>query len=144
MIKRSECGSATVEFTVLTVVLLIPVAYLFMTLLSIQHAAFAAASAARQGARIVAEARVENAARMHVAAIGELTAHELGLDANAVSMQLECEATPCLSGGERIVVQTTIDMPLPLIPVMFAPALPTHVSLNATSIGVVNPYLVRP
>lgn len=142
--QAGERGSATVEFTALTLLLIIPVAYLLFTLLSVQHAAFAASSAARQGARIVAEARDEQRARLHVSAVGELTARELAIDDAAVSMQLQCEQTPCLTGGARIAVRATISMPLPLIPAMFAGVLPTHTQLTSTSIGVVNPYLERP
>lgn len=144
MTQVSERGSATVEFTVFTLILLIPIAYLFFTLLAIQQAAFASAAAARQGARIVAEARDENAARAQVAAIGELTATELGLESKAVAMQLECDATPCLQGGARIAVHTTIDLPLLFIPTLLSSHLASHVTLTSTSVGVVNPYLARP
>ncbi|MDO5727035.1 MAG: hypothetical protein Q4Q03_03825 [Bowdeniella nasicola] len=141
---QAERGSATVEFTAVTLLVIIPLTYLFLTLLTIQQAAFATAGAARHGARVVAEARSDDGLQTHLEAIEQLTAAQLHLDAHAVQLQLQCETTPGVRGGARVEVNATVVQPLPLIPQLFAFAVPTSIDLHSRAVAIVNPYLARP
>ena len=52
----SDSGSALIEFTWLSVILMVPLVYLVLSALSVQRAAFAVTEAARDGARAYATA----------------------------------------------------------------------------------------
>ncbi|OKL53646.1 hypothetical protein BSZ39_08470 [Bowdeniella nasicola] len=140
---HDENGAAVIEFVSITVLLLIPALYLIATLFSMQAATFAAEGTAREVARIMSEARSEDSARAHAQAVAQMSAHDLGLDADDVELSITCSTASCTDPKAYIDVVVTVDQPLPLIPMFLADRLGSRVSIAANAVGVANPYLER-
>lgn len=103
-----------VEFTFLSVLLLIPLLYLLLAVFTVQKAAFAVADGSRDAGRAVATAtggdgpaRAQAAARLDLA--------DQGLPLPAGALRVAC--TPdCSTAGARIDVALDLDVRLPLLP----------------------------
>lgn len=130
-------GSAAVEFLAVGVLLLVPIAYLVLTLGRVQAATFAAESAAREASRVVATApEGEELAEASVA----LALADQGFPAVPGTLSLECEADPCRSPRARVAAAVRIDVDLPLVPGFLAAALPTRVPVEVRRVAVVDRF----
>ena len=106
-----------IEFTILAVVLVVPLVYLLLAVFDVQRSAYGASSATREAARVfvrapsgaVAEERARQAAAVALADHGvELTDGEL---------TISCSASPCLTPGASVKISFRTAVQLPLIPV---------------------------
>ena len=131
-------GSAAVEFLAVGVLLLVPIAYLVLTLGRVQAATFAAESGAREASRVVAAApRGESAARAAVA----LALADQGFAPAAGDLALECAADPCRSPGAEVVATVRIEVDLPLVPGFLATAVPARVPVQVRRVAVVDRFV---
>ncbi|GAB78377.1 TadE-like protein [Austwickia chelonae] len=139
--RRSEDGSAVVEFVFLVVILLIPLIYLVLTVARLQAASFAVSTAAREAGRafVTAPRHVSPQARAEAAA--ELAYADHGLDGGRVTIR--CAADPCLSPDARIEVQAAVDVPLPLLPAFLSDAWPLTVRVDGSYGATVDRFRER-
>lgn len=137
---HSERGSMTVEVAFLLVLLVVPLFYLVATLGRAQAGAYAVTAAAREAGRaFVTAADAESAsARAQVAA--ELVLHAHGFEAGAGTVSLGCPDGSCLTPGGRVVVETTIEVPLPLVPDFMRATVPASIGLSAQHVESVDEY----
>jgi hypothetical protein len=116
--RRSEHGSALVEVTWLSVLLLVPLLYVVLSVFEVQRAAFAVDAATRAAGRAytLAPSQADAAARARAAA--SVAMADQGLTLSRGSMTLTCEPTPrdCLSSGSVVRVRMVRPVPLPLMP----------------------------
>jgi hypothetical protein len=128
----AEAGSALVELTWLGLLLLIPLVYVVITIVTVQRSAYGATEAARAAGRAfilapdlaTAEQRAYDAARLAMA--------DQGVSLRPQEMALDCSPTPqsCLEPGSTVRVEIHLQVRLPLIPaVMGSPA--ASVSVDA-------------
>lgn len=116
-LHEDESGSALVEFVVLAIVFLVPLAYLMMALFAIQSAAFAAEGAARDAGRVYAAAVDEASARGAADLTVAMAFEDFGLNLSGpASVEIECDADPCLTPGAVIRVTVSAGVRLPLLP----------------------------
>lgn len=111
-----EEGSATVEFVLLAVLLLIPVIYFLILTSQIQAASYASVAAADQAAKsaVAAPDPTESAGRVqHVV---DLTMADYGYPGGGHEVQVSCSANPCLEPGSTLSVRVDVRVPVPLIP----------------------------
>jgi len=123
-------GSASLEFLVVGLVLLVPLVYLVVALSAIQSAAFAAEGAARQAARVFVQSADEGSAGSAAQRALQFALADHGVD-GAASLAVSCSAEPCLTRREFVTVSVRVDVPLPFVP--FAAALPPAVQLSASA-----------
>lgn len=132
---RDERGSASVEFITLGVLLLVPLAYLMLSLASIQSAALCAEAAARNAGRLLAEDAVSAEAipRAETALAFALADH--GLPAEGSSIRVSClpEGKRCTDPEALVSVEVTVQAPLPLIPDFLDPQSRASIPVQATS-----------
>lgn len=128
-------GSASLEFLTLGTLLIVPLAYLMLTLSSLQGASIAAESAARNAARLLASdpesAETQSLAETTI----ELAASDHGFEPNSVERIVEC-ASPdgqCATPGAVLTVTVTIAVPLPFAPNLTGGAAPLSIPTSATS-----------
>jgi hypothetical protein len=119
--RRVEDGAAIIEFIVLGIGVLIPIAYLVSAASVVGAAAFASTQAAREAARAFASAATVTEARSSATAAARLAFadHDLGLPGDA--LQVHCVDGPCLSPGSTVDVVIDWAMPLPWLPFGMAP-----------------------
>ncbi len=135
--KRADRGSAVVEFTLFTIVALVPLAWAALSLQQfvVQHAAAQDAAGEALRAFLTAPSEPEGWRRADVAArlaIGE------SRGVRGVDVAVTCGTSPCLQPGTRVRVQVQVQSQLPAIPVLgVTPAMSTR----AEQYGVVDAYV---
>jgi len=129
-VRTDDRGNAMVEFTVLGMLLMIPLVYVVLTVFVVQKAAYAVTAATREAGRayVTAESGGEAAARAEAAAAIALGDHGLGLGPGQLAV--ECSANPCLTPGATVRVRLDLTVPLPLLPRVFAGRAPASVAVN--------------
>jgi|SRR6187402_685173 len=132
---RGEAGSASLEFIVVGLLLLVPLVYLVVALSALQSAAFGVEGAARQASRVyvqsVSGAAGEEAART---AIRETLA-DYGLDAASARVQVTCRPDPvrCLTRRGFVTVHVSVLVPLPLLPPVIVTSLPAGIPVDSVA-----------
>jgi Flp pilus assembly protein TadG len=133
-VRRDDRGSATVEFVV-------PLVYLVVTLGRLQAASFAVDSAARAGVRTFTRAPDDATAQSRAAAAVRLAVGDQGFAGGVPpTVQVTCSASPCLTSQGRVAVQVSLDVVLPGVPAVLDAVVPTHVTVRSTQLGVVDVF----
>ena len=109
-------GSAAVEFLAVGVLLLVPLAYLVLTLGRLQAATFAAESGAREASRVLARTDGEATARRWAEEAVVLALADQGFAAAPGALELECAADPCRSPEAVVAATVRVEVALPLLP----------------------------
>lgn len=116
--RRTERGTALIEVTWLSVLLLVPLLYVIVSVFEVQRSAYAVNAATRAAARAysMAPSQVEGSARARAAAA--VAMEDQGLHLSDASFGLDCDPDPgdCLSPGSVIRVRVAYPVPLPLVP----------------------------
>ncbi len=116
---KNEQGSASLEFIVATVALLVPLVALSVTTSDIASATFAATAASRQGVRAFTRSESVAQGSGHISAITQLAMEDHGLTGVDWNMDIDCSARSCRQRGSTVRVTVSIEVPL-----RFVPALP--------------------
>lgn len=137
-------GSASLEFVTAGIVLLVPLVYLILVLSAVQSGSFAAEGAARQAARVYAQA---GNAQQGIADAGravEFALADYGLSASAATMVVSCSPQPdsCLTRLGRITVSINTSVTLPLVPQILSVHVPLRIPLSATATEMVSRFAV--
>jgi hypothetical protein len=115
---RTERGSALVEVTWLSLLLLVPLVYVMLSVFAVQSGSFAVSGAARAAARAYSLAPDEATApgRARAAADVALADHEIRVGAAAVSITCRPDPSNCLAPGSIITAVVRHQVVLPLVP----------------------------
>jgi Flp pilus assembly protein TadG len=117
-VNRDESGSALVEMTWLSLLLLVPLVYILLAVFAVQSGSFAVSGAARAAARAYVLAPDEASApgRARTALAVALSDHDI--DAGEARMQVQCRPAPgnCLAPGSVVTVSVRHQVRLPLAP----------------------------
>lgn len=112
----AEQGSATVEFILLVVLLLIPVIYFMVLSGQVQSAGYASVAASEQAARAMADAPNDEAGHQRVEGTVDRTLHDYGIDRSQSEVIIECSQDPCVSGDGVVSATVVVRVRLPLVP----------------------------
>ena len=118
MRRRSESGTALIEVTWLSILLLIPLLYILLAVFEVQRSAFAVSAAARSAGRAYATAPDEASAMDRADAAADVALADQHLELGRSSLKVSCAPDPtnCLSPGSVISVEITHPVALPLMP----------------------------
>lgn len=116
--RRSQRGTALVEVTWLSVLLLVPLVYVVLAVFEVQRAAFAVSAATRAAARAYSLAPSQAAGEGRARAAAAVAMADQGLAATRGTFEVSCRPTPgsCLSPGSVIDVEISYPVVLPLVP----------------------------
>lgn len=110
--SRDDEGSAIVEFVWLAVLLMIPLVYVVLTALSVQRAAFASTTAAREAARAYATAGSDAEGEQRAEAAVALAMHDQGVDWSPNGRVISCGECSFAPGSVFSVdLHTTVSLP---------------------------------
>ena len=112
---RSDQGSALVEFVWLAVLLMIPVVYVVLAALSVQRAAFASTSAAREAARAYATAGSDAEGEQRAEAAVALAMHDQGVTWSPTGRVISC-GDCSFAPGSTFTVDIHMTVALPFVP----------------------------
>lgn len=134
-----ERGSMTVEVAFLLVLLVVPLFYLVGTLGRLQAGAYAVTAAAREAGRtfVTADAAGDAPGRAQAAAGLVFAAH--GFEEGEGGVAVSCTAA-CLEPGSNVLVDSSISVPLPLIPDFMRGAVPTTITLTSHHVEPVDEF----
>lgn len=135
----AERGSMTVEVAFLLVLLVVPLFYLVGTLGRVQAGAYAASAAAREAGRAFVTAADAGAAPVRAHAAAELVLDAHGFGPGDATLDLSCSGN-CLAPGSRVLVSTTVEVPLPLVPDFMRGRVPMSVSLSSQHVSPVDEF----
>lgn len=127
---RGDRGSAVLEFVVVGVALLIPVAYLALAAAAVQSQVLAGSQAVREAGRAFSTAASVPEARARAATATRLAFADHGLEPPSGGVRVTCVGGPCLAPGTSVDVRLEWSVPLPWVPVVtqaLAPAVPVSV-----------------
>ncbi len=135
---RDEKGSALVEITWLGLLLIIPLVYAVMTLITLQRSGFGATEAVRSAGRAYVLAPDIDSAAERALAAARLAMTDQGVELDPYDLTLLCQPTPasCLQPGSTVEVTLDLDVSLPLVPTLFG-AVPASIAVTASH---VEPY----
>ena len=112
----AERGSAVVEFTFLSVLLMVPLVYFIITVGQIQGGSFAVVGAADQAAKVfVAQPDPESGGIAAEQAV-MLALADHGHPAANATMETVCEPADCGAAGSAVTVTVHLNVPLPFVP----------------------------
>jgi hypothetical protein len=116
--RRGERGSALVEVTWLSVLLLMPLLYVVLAVFEVQRSAFALDAASRAAGRAYTLAPSEGEAAARAGAAAQVAMADQGLHLAPGSMVLSCDPEPraCLTPGSVVRVRIRYQVDLPLMP----------------------------
>ena len=130
-----ERGSASLEFIVAGLLLLVPLVYLVLTVSAVQGASLAVEGAARQASRVFVQADSPAEASAAAARAVEVTLADYGLDAADATVAISCRPNPsaCLTRRGFVTVTVRVSVPLPLAPPVLDVDVPAGVSVQSSS-----------
>lgn len=136
MHRASEQGSAVVEFTFLSLLLMVPVVYFIVTIGQIQGGSFAVVGAADQAAKVYVTQKDTSQGRAASEQAALLTLADYGHSAQRVTVDVACDRDDCLSAGTAVTVTVKLTVPLPMLPFGDTLSLDAaHLNASATQIA---------
>ncbi len=128
-------GSASLEFIVAGLLLLVPIVYLVLALSALQAASLAVDGAARQATRVFVQGASVAEARSAAARAIEVTLADFGVEADDAAVAISCRPHPgaCLTRRGFVTVTITVVVPLPLAPPVLDLGLPAGLPVSATA-----------
>ena len=109
-------GAAMLEFVVLAVVIVVPLAYLLMAVFDIQRTAYGATSATREAARVFVRADSTAEAEQQARAAAMVSLRDHGVEFEPDDLTISCSASPCLTPGGTVRIAYRASVRLPLVP----------------------------
>lgn len=132
---RNDDGSAALEFITVGVILLVPLAYLVLTLGAVQENLLGAEAAARHTARVMGQAEGAAMAAERGDAVLAGVIEEYGMDAASVAVSVTCTpaGSECPTAGATVIVTVSTHVSLPFVPEVFGLDRATSIPLEAAA-----------
>lgn len=133
--RRTDDGSASIEFLTVGLLLLVPLVYLVIALAGAQGGALGVEGAARQAARVFVQAQDEASAESAARDAIEVALGDVGMTAADARVRIACAPDPsrCLTRRGFVTVRIDATVPLPLVPQALATTLPLRIPVQATA-----------
>ena len=129
---RGERGSASLEFVVIALGVLIPILAVTVSVSDIQRAQFATVQIARQGVRAIALAPTVTAGEKVAKRVAALVQSDLGVSGTP-RLAVSCEPRPCGTIGSLYRLTVTLRVTLPMIPALPGLDVASRLPVSATA-----------
>ena len=114
--KPDDRGSAVIEFIVIGVLVLVPLAYISMCVLRVQAATVASSLAVREAGRAFVTADTVPDARARAMTAAKLALIDQGFELPARALSIRCSSGGCLQPESSVNVELTWTVDLPWLP----------------------------
>lgn len=114
--SRNDRGSASIEFIVVGVAIILPLIYIAITVLTLNAAQFASNQAARESARAFVTSTSNSAGNQRASFAANQAFADYGLTESEPEILITCDHVSCLTPGGRVSVEITTQVPLPFVP----------------------------
>ncbi|MGO4491662.1 hypothetical protein AB4Y86_06170 [Arthrobacter sp. 2YAF22_2] len=112
----AERGSAVVEFTFLSLLLMVPVVYFIITVGQLQGGSFAVVGAAEQAAKVYVAQPDAASGRAAAEQAVQLALADHGHPAENASLETSCDPADCSAAGTAVTITVHLTVPLPYVP----------------------------
>ena len=128
----SQSGSAVIEMTWLGLVLIVPLVYVVMTLVTVQRSAYGATEAARAAGRAYVLAPDVHTATDRAYEAARIAMLDQGVRLDPHSLVISCSPTAqsCLQPGSTVRIRIDLSVDLPLVPAVFGQSAAQHRRLH--------------
>ena len=138
-----DAGNAIVEFVYLAILLLVPLVYVLLTVFTVQRAAYAVSSAAREAGRVYATSETGEDAYERAFVAATIVMRDSGLDLSHDQLQIRCD-DGCLEPGSTVPVTIEYDVALPLLPRFLDGSAPASIEVSSSHLEVVDRFQAGP
>lgn len=114
--EPADRGSAVIEFIVIGVLVLVPLAYISMCVMRVQAATVASSLAVREAGRAFVTADTVPDARARAVTAARLALVDQGFELPARALSLRCSSGGCLQPESSVHVELTWSVDLPWLP----------------------------
>ncbi|MSO27682.1 MAG: pilus assembly protein [Candidatus Nanopelagicales bacterium] len=115
-LRAREDGNAVIEFLIIGVLVLIPMAYLVLCLMRVQAATFASTQAVREAGRAFNSADSVSQGQASARTAARLAFSDQGFDLPESALGISCPDSPCLAPGSVAEVSLNWQVMLPWVP----------------------------
>lgn len=136
---QDDAGNALVEFTVLALLLVVPLVYVLLSAFQVQRAAFGVTEAARQAGRAFARAESVEAGTQRAQAASRLALADQGIE-DAPPPVVECPTGACLAPGSTVRVTVSYVVRLPVLSLLAPGPEGVGIPVSATHLAVVDTF----
>ena len=112
----AERGSAVVEFTFLSLLLMVPLVYFIITMGQLQGGSFAVVGAADQAAKVFVAQPDAAGGRAAAEQAVLLALADHGHPAAEARVETSCTPADCMAAGSAVTVTVHLTVPLPFVP----------------------------
>ncbi|HSL38029.1 MAG TPA: hypothetical protein VK883_14500 [Arthrobacter sp.] len=112
----AQRGSAVVEFTFLSLLLMVPLVYFIITMGQLQGGSFAVVGAADQAAKVFVAQTDAAAGRAAAEQAVLLALADHGHAASNARVETSCAPADCMAAGSAVTVTVHLTVPLPFVP----------------------------
>lgn len=140
---HQDDGAAVVEFIVLVVLVIVPICYVIIAIMSVQSTAYAVTQAARESARAFTQSDSLTEARSAARVATRIALADQGVPVRGNELTVDCEGT-CLSPGSMIRVRVSTRVRLPFLPESLADSTIGAVPVSAEHLAIVDDYRDSP
>ncbi len=105
-----------VEFCVLAVFLMLPLAYVIVAVFRVQDGAYAAAAASREAGRVFVMAPDDATARTRAFTAAQISLRDHRLTLSSDQVTITCPHPQCLTPGAPVEVTVELDIAMPFVP----------------------------
>lgn len=120
MTQRDETGSALIEFTMLTLVVIVPLLYVLVAVFQVQRASFGVTAASLAATRAFVQSPDLATAERRWRHAADVTLADHGIADAQVTRRCEPQ---CFVSGSSVEVVITVEQPLPMMPTVFGDSL---------------------
>ncbi|MGL4173558.1 MAG: TadE family protein [Actinomycetota bacterium] len=137
----ADSGSALVEFTLLTMVLIVPLLYLVFTLGRIQAGMYAAQGAAREAGRVFVTTPDEARAHQQALTAAHVALQDQGFtSAELVELNVSCPAGHCRRPDSKIPIRVVVEVVFPGVPRGLSAVVPARLEVQAEHVATVDRF----
>lgn len=116
LLSEGERGSASIEFIVVGVAIILPLIYIAITVLTLNAAQFASHQAAREGVRAFVTSTSNASGNQRASIAANQAFADYGLAESEPEVAITCDHISCLTPGGSVSVEVTTQVPLPFVP----------------------------
>ncbi len=142
--RVDDRGAAMIEFIVIGVGVIVPLAYLAISAVTVQAAAFASTQAVREAGRAFSTSTTAQEGRARARVAAQLAFADQGIELPANALRITCAEGECLAPGSVVDVELDWSVPLPWLPGSLAADVPARIPIEATHRVPVDDYRSSP
>ncbi len=123
-------GNAVIEFIIIGVLVLIPMAYLVLCVMRVQAATFASTQAVREAGRAFNSADSVRQGHVSARTAARLAFSDQGFEFPEAALRISCPASPCLAAGSVAEISLNWQVLLPWIPAGLSSEVSVPIEVN--------------